>query len=123
MGFVLSTILFDLIHAGNPGATILSTFLIMLTTLQLVYAYQKSAQLWLPIGIHLGWNFFQASIFGFSSCGRTSPTMISQSPIGPDWLSEGDFGAENNILIIPFSLASLLPINWWISKTRVTKGN
>jgi membrane protease YdiL (CAAX protease family) len=123
LGVLISTILFGLGHFGNPDATILSTFLIMLTTLQLVYAYLKSGQLWLPIGLHLGWNFFQASIFGFASSGHESPTMISQSPIGLDWLSGGEFGAENSILIVPFTLASILLINWWVGRTRITKGN
>jgi membrane protease YdiL (CAAX protease family) len=122
-GVIISTIIFAGIHFGNPDATILSTILIMLITLQLVYAYLKSGQLWLPIGLHLGWNFFQASIFGFSSSGHASPTMISQSPIGPDWLSGGEFGAENSLLIIPFTLASLLIIHWWIGRTRKSKGN
>lgn len=122
-GVILSTIIFALIHLGNPGATVLSTALIMIVTLQLVYAYLKSGQLWLPIGLHLGWNFFQASIFGFSSSGHSSPTMITQSPIGPDWLSGGNFGAENSILIIPFTLGSLFLIHWWIGKTRASKGN
>ena len=122
-GVILSTIIFGGIHFGNPDATILSTFLIMLTTLQLVYAYLKTSQLWLPIGLHLGWNFFQASIFGFASSGHTSPTMLSQNHIGADWLSGGDFGAENSILIIPFTLASLLLINWWVGKTRIHKEN
>lgn len=122
-GVILSTIIFGLIHLGNPDATVLSTALIMVVTLQLVYAYLKSGQLWLPIGLHLGWNFFQASIFGFSSSGRSSPTMLTQSPIGPDWLSGGDFGAENSILIIPFTLGSVFLIQWWIGKTRATKGN
>jgi len=122
-GIIISTIIFGLVHLGNPDATILSTFLIILVTLQLVYAYLKSGQLWLPIGLHLGWNFFQASIFGFSSSGLSSPTLISQSPIGPDWLSGGEFGAENSLLIIPFTFASLLVIHWWIGKTRITKGN
>jgi len=122
-GVVLSTILFGLIHFGNPDATILSTFLIMLVTLQLVYAYLKTGQLWLPIGLHLGWNFFQASIFGFASSGHISPALLSQSPVGADWLSGGNFGAENSILIVPFTLASLLLINWWIGKTRIPQGN
>ena len=122
-GVILSTIIFGLIHFGNPDATILSTFLIILITLQLVYAYLKTGQLWLPIGLHLGWNFFQASIFGFASSGHNSPSMLSQNHIGVDWLSGGDFGAENSIVIIPFTLASLLLINWWIGKSRIPKEN
>jgi membrane protease YdiL (CAAX protease family) len=122
-GVILSTILFGLIHVGNPDATIFSTLLIMLITLKLVYAYLKTGQLWLPIGLHLGWNFFQASVFGFASSGHASPSMISQKAIGVDWLSGGEFGAENSILIIPFTFASLFLINWWVGKTRITNGN
>ncbi|WP_296701732.1 type II CAAX endopeptidase family protein [Algoriphagus sp.] len=122
-GIILSTILFGLIHAANPDATILSTLLIMIITIQLVYAYLKTGQLWMPIGLHLGWNFFQASIFGFASSGHSSPSMITQSPIGPDWLSGGEFGAENSVFIVPFTLVSLWAINYWVGKTRIPNRN
>ena len=115
---IISSILFGLVHVGNPDATILSSLLIALITLQLIYAYLKTGQLWLSIGLHLGWNFFQASVFGFASSGRTSPTMIMQNPIGPDWLSGGTFGAEGSILIIPFTIVSLFLIHWWVGFTR-----
>ncbi len=115
---IISSILFGLVHAGNPDATILSSLMIAFITLQLIYAYLKTGQLWLPIGLHLGWNFFQASVFGFASSGQTSPTMIMQNPIGPDWLSGGSFGAEGSILIIPFTIISLFLIHWWVGRTR-----
>jgi hypothetical protein len=67
----------------------------LLTTPQLIYAHQKTGQLWLPMGLHLGWNFFQASVFGFAASGQGSPSLISQTPTGPDWLSGGAFGAEH----------------------------
>lgn len=122
-GIIISTILFGLIHAGNPNATILSTFLIVLVAFQLIYAYLKTGQLWLPIGLHLGWNFFQASVFGFASSGHKSPSMITQTPTGPDWLSGGEFGAENSIFIIPFTVLSFFLINYWVGKSRVRNGN
>ncbi len=117
-GVILSTVAFALVHAGNPSATVLSTVLIMIITLQLVYAYLKSGQLWLPIGLHLGWNFFQASIFGFASSGHVSPSLISQDPVGPDWLSGGAFGAENSIFIVPLTLASFYIMHLWVKRTR-----
>ena len=43
-GIILSTIFFGLIHSNNPDATILSTLLIILVSLKLVYAYLKSGQ-------------------------------------------------------------------------------
>lgn len=117
-GVILSTLGFALIHAGNPNATILSTVLIMIITLKLVYAYLKSGQLWLPIGLHLGWNFFQASVFGFASSGHVSPSLIAQTPIGPDWLSGGAFGAENSIFIVPFTIGSFYLMHVWVKYSR-----
>ena len=115
---VLSSLLFGLVHAGNPDATVLSTIIIMLVTPQLIYAYLKTGQLWLPIGLHLGWNFFQASIFGFASSGQNSPTLVMQKAIGPEWLSGGAFGAEGSILVIPFTIASIYLIHWWVRYSR-----
>lgn len=120
-GVIISTIGFGLIHAANPNATLWSSLLIMLISLKLVYAYVKSGQLWLPIGLHLGWNFFQASVFGFASSGHVSPSLIAQSPIGADWLSGGAFGAENSIFIIPFTLGSLYLMHLWIKSSRGLK--
>ncbi|MCB0524835.1 MAG: CPBP family intramembrane metalloprotease [Lewinellaceae bacterium] len=115
---VISSALFGLIHAGNPDATVLSTLLIALITPQLIYAYLKTGQLWLPIGLHLGWNFFQASVFGFASSGNVSPSLIMQKPLAADWLSGGSFGAEGSIIMIPFTIASFFLIHWWVGQTR-----
>ena len=115
---ILSSLIFGFGHALNPEASILSSVLIAIITPQLIYAYLKTGQLWLPIGLHLGWNFFQASIFGFAASGQKSPSMISQSPIGPEWLSGGAFGAEGSILVIPFTILSFFLIHYWVRATR-----
>lgn len=115
---IVSSLAFGFVHAFNPGASILSSILIAVITPQLIYAYLKTGQLWLPMGLHLGWNFFQASVFGFSSSGQVSPSLVSQSPLGPEWLSGGAFGAEGSILIIPFMALSLVLIHFWVRATR-----
>jgi len=115
---ILSSLIFGFGHALNPEASILSSVLIAIITPQLIYAYLKTGQLWLPMGLHLGWNFFQASIFGFAASGQKSPSMISQSPIGPEWLSGGAFGAEGSILVIPFTILSFFLIHYWVRVTR-----
>ncbi len=115
---VVSSLIFGFGHGINPNATILSSVLIVLITPQLIYAYLKTGELWLPMGLHLGWNFFQASVFGFAASGQASPSMIAQSPIGPEWLSGGSFGAEGSILIIPFTAMSYLLVHYWVRATR-----
>ena len=115
---IISSLVFGVTHGINPDATVLGSLLIALITPQLIYAYLKTGQLWLPMGLHLGWNFFQASIFGFASSGQVSPSLISQSPIGPDWLSGGEFGAEGSVLIIPVTILSYFLIHYWVRATR-----
>ena len=115
---VVSSLIFGFGHSMNPDASLLSSVLIALLTPQLIYAYLKTGQLWLPIGLHLGWNFFQASIFGFASSGRESPSMIAQTPVGPEWLSGGEFGPEASILIVPFTIVSVFLIHYWVRATR-----
>ncbi len=115
---VISSLVFGLIHIMNPEGTVLGGLLIALITPQLIYAYLKTGQLWLPMGLHLGWNFFQASIFGFAASGQESPSMISQSPVGPEWLSGGAFGAEGSVLIIPVTILSYFLVHYWVRATR-----
>jgi membrane protease YdiL (CAAX protease family) len=115
---IISSLVFGLTHGMNPDATVLGSVLIALITPQLIYAYLKTGQLWLPMGLHLGWNFFQASVFGFASSGQESPSLISQSPIGPEWLSGGEFGAEGSVLIIPVTIMSYFLVHYWVRATR-----
>jgi membrane protease YdiL (CAAX protease family) len=115
---IISSLVFGLTHMMNPEGTILGGIMIALLTPQLIYAYLKTGQLWLPMGLHLGWNFFQASIFGFAASGQESPSMISQSPVGPEWLSGGAFGAEGSVLIIPVSILSYVLVHYWVRATR-----
>jgi membrane protease YdiL (CAAX protease family) len=115
---IITCLAFGLIHIMNPDGTVIGGVLIVLITPQLIYAYLKTGQLWLPVGLHLGWNFFQASVFGFPASGQVSPSLISQSPVGPEWLSGGKFGAEGSVLIIPVTLLSFLVIHFWVRATR-----
>ncbi len=117
----ITTIIFGVLHALNPNASILSTCLIIITALLLVYAYLKTGQLWLSIGLHIGWNFFQSTIYGFGGSGIRFHSMITQSPVGSDWLNGGRFGAENSIFILLFMCLAAWGIKLWVSKTRKTK--
>jgi CAAX protease family protein len=103
----ISAALFGLLHALNPGATILSTVAIALEAgVLLGAAYALTRNLWLPMGLHLGWNFTEGGIFGVSvSGGSAIKGFFSVSLAGHPVLTGGKFGPEASVIAIVVCLA------------------
>ena len=116
LAIVVSCLLYGLIHASNPNATVLSSSIIVLFGFLRIYGYLSTKMLWFSMGMHIGWNFFQGPIFGFSASGHQTATLVDLSPTGPDWLSGGAFGPEGSLLIIPILGLALLAMRWWSKK-------
>jgi membrane protease YdiL (CAAX protease family) len=71
--------LFGAVHAFNPGATVSSSLAIALEASVLLGAtYAATKRLWLPIGLHVGWNFTEGSLFGMSVSGGVSKGGLLQ---------------------------------------------
>jgi len=62
-GVLLTSLLFPLVHPNLSGLGYLH---LALAGLLLAFAYLRSGRLWLPIGLHLGWNFVGLSVFGLT---------------------------------------------------------
>lgn len=113
VAIAISCILYGLVHSTNPNAGLLSSAIIMLFGYLRIFGYLATARLWLSMGMHLGWNFFQGPVFGFAASGVETPHLIAHSPVGPDWLSGGAFGPEGSVLIIPILALALAAMRWW----------
>jgi membrane protease YdiL (CAAX protease family) len=109
----VSCILYGLVHAANPNAGLLSSAIIVLFGFLRIYGYLATGLLWLSIGMHIGWNFFQGPIFGFAASGHQTASLVAQSPSGPGWLSGGAFGPEGSVLTIPVVMMAVLAMRWW----------
>ena len=111
---VVSCLLYGLVHAMNPHASVLSSAIIVLFGFLRIYGYLATGLLWLSMGMHIGWNYFQGVIFGFAASGQGSDvTLLSPQLAGPAWLSGGDFGPEASVLIIPVLLVALWLMRAW----------
>ena len=99
---LLTAALFGAAHAFNQGATFSSSLAIALEAgLLLGAAYAATQRLWLPIGLHIGWNFAEGSVFSMSvSGGATSTGLLRGSLIGPRILTGGQFGPEASIIAV-----------------------
>ena len=117
---VLSSI-FSVMHFDNPDATIPSALNIFLAGVLLSVSYLKTRSLWLPTGLHLGWNWMQASFWGMGVSGyHVKWSVFSAEAQGADWISGGQFGAEASIFGTVVILISIFLI-WKIDKLGVEK--
>ena len=121
LAWVLTSVLFGVLHADNSNATPLSTFNIVLAGLMLGLGYVLSGELAIPIGLHITWNLFQGAIYGFpvSGLGPFSATLLETEQGGPDLWTGGSFGPEGGLLIPAVMLLGMFLIALW---TRLRTG-
>ena len=113
---VISSGIFAFLHLGNPNVKILGIVNIFFVGLLLSYMYIRTKNLWMPIGYHLTWNYFQGNIFGFPVSGTTQSLGIYNiDTIKENIITGGGFGPEAGIL------ASIVIIISFVVTKGVTK--
>jgi len=123
LGVLLSSAVFALAHWFNPNLDWLGLLGIFLTGLFLAYGYLRTRQLWLPIGLHLGWNFFEGTLFGFPVSGQYQYQLIRQTVTGPDLITGGAFGPEAGLILLPVLLLGAVGIYWYTRARHSTPDN
>ncbi len=104
---IASSLFFGLLHLGSPVEKLSTAqwligplFLSFETGLLFTAAYLLTRRLWLPIGLHWGWNFFEASIYGTANSGawENDPnTLFAGHTHGPFLLTGSTFGPEASL--------------------------
>jgi membrane protease YdiL (CAAX protease family) len=106
---VFSSLAFAAAHFQNANFTFLSLLGLLLTGAFIAYGYIRTRQLWLPIGLHIGWNFFLGTILGFPVSGLDSPSLLLTTIEGPSIITGGSFGPEAGLILLPaLALGSFL---------------
>ena len=100
-GVVISSAVFGILHLGNPNATWVSAAGIFFAGIYLAYGYIRTKQLWLPIGLHIGWNFFEGVVFGFPVSGLDIYALLRIKVSGPVLWTGGAFGPEAGLIVLP----------------------
>lgn len=116
VAWLISSVVFGLLHSTNPNATLLSTVNLIVAGLFLGLGYILTGELAIPIGLHIAWNFVQGNVFGFPVSGArlSQTTFIAVQELGPDLWTGGAFGPEGGLLILPIMLVGSALIVLWV---------
>ena len=101
IALALSALLFGFAHAGNPGASVLTSSAVAIEAgVLLGAAYMLTRRLWLVMALHFAWNYTQGGVFSIAVSGVASQGLLSTQLSGPDWLTGGAFGAEASVVAV-----------------------
>ncbi|URZ05009.1 CPBP family intramembrane glutamic endopeptidase [Clostridium felsineum] len=65
---VIASILFSLLHGLNPNVGVL--FFMNVFLIGMLFAYMTfKFNIWLPIGFHIMWDYFESNVWGFADSG------------------------------------------------------
>jgi membrane protease YdiL (CAAX protease family) len=120
-GIAVFSVVFGLAHLWNNAHTWLSTLNTMLVGVTLGVAYLRTRALWLPIGIHISWNFVEGFVLGYPVSGILVPAALVRPEVhGSAWLTGAFYGPEGSVLasvvILLGTLYLLLSKRIYVSK-------
>lgn len=101
-GILVSSIAFGIVHLMNPGTTMGGAIYIGVEAgLLLSAAYLVTRRLWICMGFHMAWNYFQSAVFsGVVSGAVSDPGLLRATIEGPELLTGGSFGMEHSVIAL-----------------------
>jgi len=113
---LLLSLIYGTVHLRNPGADAWAIGNSVLIGILLSTACIRTRALWLPWGIHVGWNFALGLVCGLPVSGfRVFALALYSQLYGPRWLTGGQYGPEASatatvVLVLGILLLWKLPL-------------
>jgi len=116
-----TSVIFGLMHSWNPNVTALGIVNTVAWGILLGYAVWRTGALWLPIGLHFGWNvalpLLGSNLSGFTM-GVTGYTL--EWNVGVLW-SGGGYGVEGSLLTTGIVVALFFALRKLIPQVEMTE--
>jgi uncharacterized protein len=101
IALAVSALMFGCAHLLNDNASLWSAVAIALESGILfgaVYIFTRA--LWMPIGLHWTWNYFEGYVYGTPVSGAQQPGLLMPAISGPDVWTGGAFGPEAGLIAL-----------------------
>jgi membrane protease YdiL (CAAX protease family) len=105
------SVMFGAVHLANPGASLWGLINTILIGVLLSISYLRTRALWLPWGIHFGWNFALGVLFGLPVSGlRLFNVVVRTAVSGPNWVTGGSYGVEASATTVVIILVGIVMV-------------
>jgi membrane protease YdiL (CAAX protease family) len=94
---LVNVLLFALAHMANEHVTALAILNTGVAGLGLCAGWLLTRSLWLPLGMHLAWNYLFDGVLGVPVSGHAARGWLHVQLSGPEWLSGGAYGVEGSL--------------------------
>jgi hypothetical protein len=115
---IVSSVLFALMHSANPGIGLLPYINLALFGVFTAYIYIRSGNIWMCIGYHITWNYFQGYVFGFKVSGTNSQGMLTTVFPKNSILNGGAFGPEGGLFVTIVILLGILFVKLYYKNSQ-----
>ena len=92
-------LIFAMLHLANNGISVLAFINLFLVGLLFAYMFMKSKNIWMPIGYHITWNYFQGYIWGFGVSGNDVQGLYKIKNVSDNIINGGAFGPEGGLMV------------------------
>ncbi len=110
---LLPAVTFGLLHLLNASFSFVPFLNICLIGILFACMYLWSGNLWMCIGFHITWNYFQGSIYGFPVSGLNKAGMLSTVYDANTIVNGGGFGPEGGLAVTGIILIGILFIKYY----------
>lgn len=121
---LISAVCFGVLHfvnelAGGANTTVIATLNLMLAGLMFAIPFLMTGELAVPIGIHIAWNFFEGTVYGFAVSGTPATThLFSITEHGPEIWTGGAYGPEGGLICTVWMAMGVLLSLLWVRGRR-----
>ncbi len=115
---MVSALIFSIIHIFNNSFSFLPFFNIMMIGIVFAFMYIWSGNLWMCIGYHISWNYFQGNVFGFPVSGNdTGGSIIKTFFTEDNLINGGGFGPEGGFAVTAVIVLGFFYTKWYYRGT------
>lgn len=116
---IIPSLIFSVMHFLNPNISYIAALNIALVGIVFGIMTYKSGNLWMAIGYHITWNYFQGNIFNIEVSGSAyGRGLIKSIRVENNLLNGGAFGIEGGLICTLLLIITIIYFGFFYKKEK-----